>query len=82
MKRDNDVETLIDGLTKLEAEAYRYMRDRYETLTNNSEIDSTEFDDRIESEASEKYSISKEQAKQIYIDTEMKIHKMRMDRLN
>lgn len=79
--RDPDVEKLLDTLHGHKAEVYRFMRDEYERITNNGDnYDVEQQDDMVAKAASEKFSISEEQAGSIYVEVEVKISKLWLNR--
>ncbi|WP_226036731.1 hypothetical protein [Aquibacillus saliphilus] len=80
--RDTGTEEFINSLPIVQTKVYKYMRSKYEELTNdgdNYEVESV--DSLVALMASKEFSITEEEAADLYIKTENQIHKFHIKRL-
>lgn len=72
MSKNNELEKFINELPS--SEVYLYMREEYRNETSDGETyDVEHHDDLIAKRAADKYSITAEEAGQIYADSEVAI---------
>ncbi len=80
--RDPDVEQLLDGLESNQGEVFRFMREHFESLSDDGEhILSDEQEAEIGSLAGEKFHISGEEAIKLYQNVSFKISDMHQERI-
>ncbi|SFE80663.1 hypothetical protein [Alteribacillus iranensis] len=81
IKRDPKTEGFIDSLPKLQSKIYRYMRGKYDEITDYGDhYDVETQDDEVARLASEKFNITEEEAGDLYEKTEIQISKFHSSR--
>ncbi|GGM39382.1 hypothetical protein GCM10011351_26930 [Paraliobacillus quinghaiensis] len=81
--RDPGTENFINSLPLLQTKIYKFMRYKYEVLTNDGENYEVEsIDPLIAKMASKEFSITEDEAADLYIATGNQIHKFHMERLH